>query len=227
MQKYVLGLFLMPLWLCAAALNVYTAPSKIYTNPAPLKSIKGQYGEITYNRMMDYVRFINEMREKKYSEEVLLNKVNLYVNGYVSESDGLAWGVGDKWLTREQFLLKGTGDCEEYAITKYFTLLDLGVDQDKLYMGVTDDHLYNQGHMVLLYYPTLYSIPLVYDNASFKVLRLHERKDLTLRYIFNHSGNYSVKENGIIIPKKNPKKITYTKPFFELLKSDKKNHYFK
>ena len=208
-------------------LYIYTPPTRIYQLHNGLEVIKKEHGEIAYNRISHYVNFVKELRAKKLNEEELLNKVNQYVNGYVSENDGLVWDQDDKWLTREQFLIRGLGDCEEYAITKYFTLLDLGVSMDKIYMGMTDDLLYNQGHMVLLYYPTPKSEPLVYDNASIKVLRLTERWDLKLHYVFNHSGNYEVKNNGEIIPKKDKHKITYTKPFHDLLRAEQHNQYFK
>jgi len=211
----------------ANGIHIYTPPSLIYQLQNGLEAIKKEHGEIPYNRVSHYVNFVKELRAKKLPEKELLDKVNLYVNGYVSENDGLVWDEDDKWLTREQFLIRGLGDCEEYAITKYFTLLDLGISMDKIYMGATDDHLYNQGHMVLLYYPTPKSEPLVYDNASFKVLRITERTDLTLRYVFNHSGNYEVGKNGEIIPRKDKHKITYTKPFYDLLKAEQHNKYFK
>lgn len=38
----------------------------------------------------------------------------------------------DVWSTRGEFLRRGGGDCEEYAISKRDSLKDLGVDNQKM-----------------------------------------------------------------------------------------------
>jgi predicted transglutaminase-like cysteine proteinase len=40
----------------------------------------------------------------------------------------------DYWSTPREFLISGRGDCEDYAIIKYFTLIKLGFDERKLFL---------------------------------------------------------------------------------------------
>jgi predicted transglutaminase-like cysteine proteinase len=46
--------------------------------------------------------------------------------------DVVAWGQPDYWATPLETLFKGAGDCEDYAIAKYFTLLALGIPPARL-----------------------------------------------------------------------------------------------
>ena len=38
----------------------------------------------------------------------------------------------DYWATPIEFMGTGAGDCEDYAIAKYFSLINLGIPEDKL-----------------------------------------------------------------------------------------------
>ena len=44
----------------------------------------------------------------------------------------------DVWSTRGEFLRRGGGDCEEYAISKRDSLKDLGVDNQKCLLVVQE-----------------------------------------------------------------------------------------
>ena len=71
--------------------------------------------------------------EKQVSEQDQLKVVNLFFNKqmtYVEDID--LWHVVDYWETPVEALWKGAGDCEDYAIAKYFSLRHLGVSSDKL-----------------------------------------------------------------------------------------------
>ncbi len=72
----------------------------------------------------DYERFMNETASK--SLHVKLERVNTYLNGIVGKYDAHSYGAEDYWASRGEFLAQGGGDCEDYAIAKYFTLKDLG-----------------------------------------------------------------------------------------------------
>ena len=60
-----------------------------------------------------------------------LKAVNLFFNKqmrYVEDID--LWRQVDYWETPVEGLWKGAGDCEDYAIAKYFSLRHLGVSSD-------------------------------------------------------------------------------------------------
>lgn len=172
------------------------------TQPFPmpdLKEIREQHGQITANRIEDYFKFINLARHIK-DEQQKIKKVNFYLNQMLEGYDAVKFMSEDYWATREEFLITGVGDCEDFAISKFFTLVDLGVDRKKLFMGIADDLHKNQYHMVLLYYKTPDSEPLVLDNVSFLVLPIGERKDLKLKSIFNLDNYFKIDEKNQIIP---------------------------
>jgi predicted transglutaminase-like cysteine proteinase len=110
---------------------------------------------------------------------------------YMEDSDN--WGQVDYWASPLESLGKGAGDCEDYAIGKYFTLTSLGVPDAKLRMVYVRASIAGApngfvAHMVLAYYPTPDAEPLVLDNLQPVVRRASERPDLTPVFSFNAEG---------------------------------------
>ena len=88
------------------------------------------------------------------------------------------------------------GDCEDFSIAKYFTLLQLGVQEDKMRITMVKATTVNQYHMVLAYYETPSSIPLVLDNLDHEIKPATKRKDLLPVYSFNGKQLWLNKEQG-------------------------------
>lgn len=145
------------------------------------------------------------------SEQEKLIKVNDFFNQIPWKDDQDVWKQKDYWATRMEFLGKGAGDCEDFVTAKYFTLKQLGVSTDKLYFTYVKAVKYNQAHMVLSYYDTPKSIPLVLDNINPKIQIATQRKDLIPVYSFNGDSLFLSKQEGLgqAIPggnkKQNPK----------------------
>ena len=88
-----------------------------------------------------------------------IKAVNDFYNqrlAYVEDIDN--WGQVDYWASPLESLGKGAGDCEDYAIAKYFALLAAGVPRPNLrlaymrvLMGGTGDTW--RSHMVVAYLP--------------------------------------------------------------------------
>ncbi|MCR5219953.1 MAG: transglutaminase-like cysteine peptidase [bacterium] len=68
----------------------------------------------------------------------LLRFVHQYWNTKPYRSDRSIWGVDDYWEAPNEFI-KNSGDCEDYAITKYFTLKALGFPISQMRIGVMKD----------------------------------------------------------------------------------------
>ena len=103
--------------------------------------------------------------QKQVSEMEKLKVVNLFFNKqvrYVEDID--LWHEVDYWETPIEALWKGAGDCEDYAIAKYFSLRHLGVSSDKLRITYVKALRQNRAHMVLTYYATPDAMPLVLDS---------------------------------------------------------------
>ena len=148
---------------------------------------------------------------KDATEQEKLVKVNDFFNRLQWKDDREVWGQKDYWATRMGFLGKGAGDCEDFVTAKYFTLKQLGVSTQKLYFTYVKALDYNQAHMVLSYYDSPKSIPLVLDNINPNIKIATQRKDLAPVYSFNGDSLFLSKQEGLgqAIPggnkKQNPK----------------------
>jgi predicted transglutaminase-like cysteine proteinase len=127
--------------------------------------------------------------QKQSSELEQLNRVNRFFNQrmrYVEDVD--LWHQIDYWETPIEALWKGAGDCEDYAIAKYFSLRHLGVASDKLRITYVKALRLNRAHMVLTYYSSPDAMPLVLDSLIDDIRPAGQRKDLLPVYAFNAQG---------------------------------------
>ena len=134
-------------------------------------------------RMLALKRLIADLKDKNETEK--LEGVNDFFNRVRFVSDMQTWGVKDYWATPTEFLTRDQGDCEDFVIAKFFTLKQLGVPENKLFFTYVKALKLNQAHMVLTYYETPKSVPLVLDNLNYLVLPANKRKDLVYVYSFN------------------------------------------
>lgn len=125
-------------------------------------------------------------------EKEKLAAVNRFFNRQLRfVDDQRNWGQNDYWATPIEALVKGAGDCEDYSIAKYFTLRRLGIPSEKLRITYVKALNYNQAHMVLTYYASPSSDPLVLDNLIGEIRPASQRKDLLPVYAFNAEGLYT------------------------------------
>lgn len=78
-----------------------------------------------------------------------LDNVNTFMNRHPYVIDLINWGVEDYWATPGEFLRKD-GDCEDYAIAKFFTLRQLGYDDLDVRVVVVQDLNLKIAHAVLV-----------------------------------------------------------------------------
>lgn len=121
-----------------------------------------------------------------------LARVNDFFNRRLQFTDDLElWGQSDYWATPMQTLARGAGDCEDFAIAKYFTLLGMGVPVEKLRLTYVRARIVSpsgpvlQAHMVLAYYPDPEADPQVLDNLVSAILPASRRPDLLPVFTFN------------------------------------------
>ena len=156
-------------------------------------SIEKNSGRIAKNRAMDYQQKITSL--KHYDKTKQLNIVNNYLNQLLPQYDAVMQKQEDYWASPKEFLQSGYGDCEDYVIIKYFSLLKLGFDKDRLYL-TTVHELYTGGyHMVLSYFKKGLKSPLILDNLSFRVLELSKRNDIKADTFINANGVFTIDEN--------------------------------
>ena len=130
-------------------------------------------------------------RASKEDEVARLTTVNNFFNERIRYAEDIeVWGVQDYWASPLEALSKGAGDCEDYAIAKYFSLASSGVPISKLRMVYVRAMLNGQSlaHMVLAYYAQPGAEPLILDNIQTVVRPASQRPDLSPMFSFNSEG---------------------------------------
>lgn len=179
--------------------SLFSTASKTFNvTQEQLNSIENKYGVIAKNRVEEWDAMIEASKN-----ETILNKlknVNDFFNQITYKSDLSVWGTKDYWATPFEFMGKGAGDCEDYAIAKYFTLIKLGVPDEKLritYVSYRKTNTsYEEAHMVLTYYHKVGVEPVVLDNINKMLQVASKRPDLKPVYSFNASGLWQAKTKG-------------------------------
>lgn len=130
-------------------------------------------------------------------EHKQLAHVNQFFNQLNFVNDDKLWGKNDYWATPLEFLGSNAGDCEDFTIAKYFSLLELGVSDKKLRLVYVKAITLNQFHMVLAYYSSPSAEPLILDNINPEIMTASKRRDLLPIYSFNGKNLWLMKsQNG-------------------------------
>ena len=189
------SLFLLLFTTHLSAKNVYTVDKKT------LHTVQTVYGEKAKKRMLNLVKLLNKI--DKNTELQKLKAINDFFNAVEYNSDIKIWNVKDYWSTREEFLNKNKGDCEDYVIAKYFSLRQLGISQEKMFLTYVKAIKYKQSHMVLTYFTNKKEVPLVLDNINQEILPATSRRDLHPLFSFNGEKIYMAKQRalGRVVPK--------------------------
>jgi len=116
-----------------------------------------------------------------------ISAVNNLVNRKMYADDRRNYGRSDYWASPREFLAKG-GDCEDYAILKFASLLALGVnDKDmRLVVGRLSDgtpHAFLATHVGNQEY--------ILDNRQSQIYLTENRKDYVPKYSMNLSYRWS------------------------------------
>lgn len=198
--------------IAAVAATLFSTPefsiAKVF-----IDKIEKEYGPLAVRRAYGLVQMMNEARNLDEMEK--MEKVNDFFNQTPYASDKQTWGVSDYWATRLEFIGKDRADCEDYVIAKYFTLKELGVPPSKLFMTYAKSLRYKTSHLVLTYYETPKSTPLVLDNYNYKILPASTRDDLVPIYSFSGDELFSAKQAQI--GRMVPAATRQTRPWDELI----------
>jgi len=145
----------------------------------------GDCGEPRLNRchLADWLRFLDTLRDLPVRQQ--LEQVNQYANSrhYILDID--QYGIEDYWAVPREFLPLG-GDCEDFAITKFFSLRWLGWPAERLRIVVVQDTNLRIPHAVLAVEHD--NDPLILDNQVGEVLRDGD--------ILHYTPVYSINERG-------------------------------
>ena len=160
-----------------------------------LKQAEAKYGKDAATRLLAWEDMIR--KDNSTSDREKLEKVNKFFNSRIRfASDWDVWGVEDYWATPFEFLCKNAGDCEDFAIAKFFTLRAIGMAEEKLNIMYVKALQYGIAHMVLAYYNSPGAEPLILDNLIDGIAPASKRPDLLPVFGFNGSGLWTAKQRS-------------------------------
>lgn len=128
-------------------------------------------------------------------ERERLTRVNTFFNRRLRFDDDIkVWKEADYWATPLESIALGAGDCEDFAIAKYASLLISGISSERLRLIYVRARIggpqskVSQAHMVLGYYPTPDAEPLILDNLVSEIRPASRRPDLFPIFSFTSEG---------------------------------------
>ncbi len=159
-----------------------------------MRSVMAQrFGQPGLASLQDWEAMVQPRAGETDSAKV--RRVNDFFNRRTRFSDDtVIWNQGDYWATPLETLGRGAGDCEDYAIGKYFSLLLLGVPDEQMRLIYVQARMggrgstFTQAHMVLAYYPAPNAEPLILDNLVGDLQLASRRTDLLPVFSFNRQG---------------------------------------
>lgn len=154
---------------------------------------KQRYGEDAYKNILELQQLITQLRTA--SEADKLKQINNFFNQKIAYAEDIdLWGSSDYWATPLESIGRQAGDCEDFSIAKYVFLKILNVPNEKLRLTYVRAEIMNldrtavRAHMVLSYYATPQSEPLILDSLVPEIMPSSSRKDLTPIFSFNDKG---------------------------------------
>lgn len=152
-------------------------------NAADYSNIQEEYGKHAVKRMSTWQNMMKRLQNE--DEFVQVRHINAYFNRLRYKSDAYNWETVEYWATFKEFMGKGTGDCEDFALAKYYSLRKLGIPVSKLKL-LTGKYV-GKGHMLLAYYKDG-NDPYVLDKNNRYLVQLSKTKRFKAETYFNESG---------------------------------------
>ncbi len=179
------------------ALVVFAETTTRFFVPEKLADNFGKkYGGQAVRRLNSLLLQMEELIE--LPEDQIVITVNRFFNQLEYRPDIKTWNKKDYWASRLEFLGKGQGDCEDYAVAKFLTMVQLGVPGEKLFLTYVKAVGYpDAAHLVVTYYKEPGTVPLVLDNYIKKILPATQRTDLVPVYSFTAKDLYIQKQYGL------------------------------
>lgn len=155
----------------------YSSESKFMFNLSnnyytQIKNIKQPFlKNAVIKRLKSYLKLRRDLKSESTYKQLF--RVNSFFNKFRYIDDEILYHQNDYWANIQEFIFNGKGDCEDYAIAKYITLIDLGVKKEDLTLVYA--RYKNKPHMVLLYKNSL-----VLDNNNRLILPKEKHTHLKL-----------------------------------------------
>ncbi len=128
---------------------------------------EGNCSDTFFNKchLKNWYNFLDSIKNKPAEEQI--KAVNNYANKKQYVLDINNYAMADYWAIAKEFLYNG-GDCEDYAITKFFSLRWLGFDKKKLRIVILQDANLGIPHAILAV--SFNNDVLILDNQTQQVV---------------------------------------------------------
>jgi len=176
-----------------AVSGILSAASKFYVPDAVFDHFRKKYGEQAETRLNALLELMDGLADASDDKKAI--EVNKFFNQVQYQTDIKTWGQSDYWASRLEFLGVGMGDCEDYAVSKFLTLIQLGVPQEKLFLTYVKRGA--ESHMVVTYYKEPNTVPFVLDNFEKAIMPATKRTDLAPVYSFTANDLFLQKQQGL------------------------------
>ena len=117
-----------------------------------------------------------------------LAMVNSFFNGWGYRTDTENYGVSEHWASPAEFMLR-SGDCEDYALTKFFALGLIGFRDEQMRIVIVRDKNRSTNHAVLAVYQD--TDALILDNTSIRIVSHRSYPNYVPRVSFNEGGYWA------------------------------------
>lgn len=129
------------------------------------------------------------IKKNKSSRQIdQLKTVNGFINQWRYRSDNYNYRQSDYWASPVEFFSR-SGDCEDYAITKYVTLRQMGFSADQLRLVVVKDLHRDLAHAVLAAYVD--GDVFILDNVNGRVRQQAEVTEYVPYYSVNEQARWA------------------------------------
>jgi predicted transglutaminase-like cysteine proteinase len=169
-----------------------------------LASLAGQrYGVSARNTILRLQTTVDQLKSASDMEKV--KRINDFFNTEIKyfDDDINTWGESDYWATPLESLGKERGDCEDFSIAKYIFLRVLNIPNENLKLTYVRAQIGGPhsrvfvAHMILSYYATPTSEPLILDNLIPDIRPASRRGDLIPVFTFNSEGLWTGAANTL------------------------------
>ncbi len=130
----------------------------------------------------DWKNFLESLKKEDKAKQIEM--VNNHMNEHKYVLDIINWGVNDYWETPYEFYTKD-GDCEDYAISKYMALKELGFPADNMRVVILQDKNLRVIHSVLA----------LYEKDNILILDNQIKQIMNDKKIYHYQPVYSINEN--------------------------------
>lgn len=177
--------------------------AKEYVTEEQIEQMREEYGDRAAQRLQNWNKVMQNAEDEP--ELIKVRNINFYFNQFRYRKDKYNWKLVEYWASFDEFIGKGRGDCEDYALAKYLSLRKLGISANKL--KLVSGKLLKYGHLALAYYKDP-NDPYLLDNNRNSLGKLKRTYQFKAETFFNE------KEYGVFDSKIPKKRAMYEFQYF-------------